>query len=50
MSGERHGGTGTGPSALPTSEAVLNALPLPVLTIGPDEHILHCNRAAESFS
>ncbi|MGU3537802.1 two-component system sensor histidine kinase NtrB [Methylobacterium sp. A54F] len=32
-----------------TSEAVINALPLPVLTIGADERILHCNHAAESF-
>uniref|UniRef100_UPI0005B2D2FE two-component system sensor histidine kinase NtrB n=1 Tax=Methylobacterium sp. B34 TaxID=95563 RepID=UPI0005B2D2FE len=31
------------------AEAVLNALPLPVLTIGADEQILHCNHAAEAF-
>ncbi|ACB24164.1 MULTISPECIES: two-component system sensor histidine kinase NtrB [Methylobacterium] len=31
------------------AEAVLNALPLPVLTIGADERILHCNHAAEAF-
>ncbi len=31
------------------SEAVLNALPLPVLTIGGDERILQCNHAAEAF-
>ena len=31
------------------AEAVLNALPLPVLTIGGDEQILHCNHAAEAF-
>ncbi|MCJ2050911.1 two-component system sensor histidine kinase NtrB [Methylobacterium sp. J-070] len=31
------------------AEAVLNALPLPVLTIGGDERILHCNHAAEAF-
>jgi two-component system nitrogen regulation sensor histidine kinase GlnL len=33
----------------PAGEAVLNALPLPVLTIGADEQILHCNHAAEAF-
>jgi two-component system nitrogen regulation sensor histidine kinase GlnL len=33
----------------PAGEAVLNALPLPVLTIGGDERILHCNHAAEAF-
>ncbi|WP_416966427.1 PAS domain-containing protein, partial [Streptomyces sp. Agncl-13] len=32
-----------------SGEAVLNALPLPVLTIGGDERILHCNHAAEAF-
>ncbi|WP_457107283.1 two-component system sensor histidine kinase NtrB [Methylobacterium sp. P5_C11] len=31
------------------AEAVLNALPLPVLTIGGDERILRCNHAAEAF-
>jgi two-component system nitrogen regulation sensor histidine kinase GlnL len=31
------------------AEAVLNALPLPVLTIDGDERILHCNHAAEAF-
>ena len=44
--GREPGGRGKG---VPTSEAVINALPLPVLTIGPDERILHCNHAAESF-
>lgn len=34
---------------LPGAAAILNALPLPVLTIGPDEHILHVNHAAEAF-
>ncbi|MCJ2082232.1 two-component system sensor histidine kinase NtrB [Methylobacterium sp. J-090] len=33
----------------PTSEAVINALPLPVLTIGVDDRILHVNHAGESF-
>ncbi len=33
----------------PASDAVLNALPLPVLTIGPDHSILHANAAAEAF-
>ncbi|MGY2049558.1 two-component system sensor histidine kinase NtrB [Methylobacterium sp. JK268] len=33
----------------PTSDAVINALPLPVLTIGPDERILQVNMAAEHF-
>ena len=28
---------------------MLNALPLPVLTIGSDERIVHCSHAAESF-
>ena len=35
--------------AQPAAEAVLNALPLPVLTIGPDERILRVNHAAELF-
>lgn len=34
---------------LAASEAVLNALPLPVLTIGTDHEILHANAAAETF-
>ncbi len=33
----------------PTSEMIINALPLPVLTIGPDERILQVNMAAEHF-
>jgi two-component system nitrogen regulation sensor histidine kinase GlnL len=33
----------------PASDLVINALPLPVLTIGPDGAILHANMAAESF-
>ncbi|WP_372423361.1 two-component system sensor histidine kinase NtrB [Salinarimonas chemoclinalis] len=33
----------------PTTDAVLNALPLPVLTVGPDHVILNANAAAESF-
>ncbi|GJE76850.1 MULTISPECIES: two-component system sensor histidine kinase NtrB [Methylorubrum] len=37
------------PASLPAAEAVLNALPLPVLTIGPDERILRVNHAAELF-
>jgi len=37
------------PAGPPEAEAVLNALPLPVLTIGPDERILSANHAAESF-
>ncbi|GJE61929.1 two-component system sensor histidine kinase NtrB [Methylobacterium trifolii] len=42
---------GTGPRGrgAPAGESVLNALPLPVLTIGGDDRILHCNHAAESF-
>ncbi|GJE54305.1 two-component system sensor histidine kinase NtrB [Methylobacterium thuringiense] len=32
-----------------TPEAIINALPLPVLTIGTDERILHANHAAENF-
>ena len=37
------------PAGAPTPEAVMNALPLPVLTIGPDERILRVNHAAEQF-
>ena len=37
------------PASLPAAESVLNALPLPVLTIGPDERILRVNHAAELF-
>jgi two-component system nitrogen regulation sensor histidine kinase GlnL len=33
----------------PASELVINALPLPVLTIGGDGSILHANMAAETF-
>ena len=33
----------------PTSDAILNALPLPVLTVGPEGKILHANAAAEAF-
>jgi two-component system, NtrC family, nitrogen regulation sensor histidine kinase GlnL len=33
----------------PASDAVINALPLPVLTVGVDGSILHANVAAESF-
>ena len=33
----------------PTSEAVINALPLPVLAVGPDDRILHVNHAGETF-
>ncbi len=40
---------GLGGLKLAGSEAVLNALPLPVLTIGGDERILQCNHAAEAF-
>ncbi|GLS43078.1 two-component system sensor histidine kinase NtrB [Methylobacterium brachythecii] len=32
-----------------SSEAVINALPLPVITVGADERILHANHAAETF-
>lgn len=35
--------------AAPTSEAVINALPLPVLTVGANDHILHVNHAGETF-
>ena len=42
------GGRGAASLGL-TGAAVLNALPLPVLTIGSDECIVHCNHAAESF-
>ena len=33
----------------PASDLIINALPLPVLTIGADGQILHANAAAESF-
>src|SRR5215212_8535396 len=33
----------------PTSDQILNALPLPVLTIGAEGRILHANAAAEAF-
>src|SRR3954449_2718669 len=33
----------------PTSDLIVNALPLPVLTIGADGKILHANTAAEAF-
>ena len=33
----------------PTSDLVVNALPLPVLTIGVEGEILHANTAAEAF-
>ncbi len=35
--------------SLPTAEAMMNALPLPVLTIGSDNEILRVNTAAEAF-
>jgi two-component system nitrogen regulation sensor histidine kinase GlnL len=35
--------------SVPPSDLVINALPLPVLTIGPTGHILEANHAAESF-
>ncbi len=35
--------------SLPSAEAMMNALPLPVLTIGADNEILRVNTAAESF-
>jgi len=41
--------SGPAGSRLDGSDAVLNALPLPVLTIGGDERILQCNHAAEAF-
>ncbi|WP_430913499.1 two-component system sensor histidine kinase NtrB [Methylobacterium sp. sgz302541] len=44
--GDASGGGGSGG---PTAEAVINALPLPVLTVGADERILRCNHAAELF-
>ncbi len=44
-----HDESGGPPVAVPTSEAVINALPLPVLTIGGDDRILHVNHAGESF-
>jgi two-component system nitrogen regulation sensor histidine kinase GlnL len=31
------------------NDLVMNALPLPVLTIGPEQRVLHANSAAESF-
>ena len=40
---------GNFPTGAPTAAAIVNALPLPVLTIGADERILHANNAAESF-
>jgi two-component system, NtrC family, nitrogen regulation sensor histidine kinase GlnL len=33
----------------PTSDLIINALPLPVLTVGAGGEILHANAAAESF-
>ena len=33
----------------PTSDFIINALPLPVLTVGADGAILHANMAAETF-
>lgn len=33
----------------PPSELVVNALPLPVLTVGPDQAVLNANNAAETF-
>ena len=35
--------------SLPSAEAMINALPLPVLTIGSDNEILRVNTAAEAF-
>lgn len=35
--------------SLPSAEAMMNALPLPVLTIGADNEILRVNTAAEAF-
>jgi two-component system nitrogen regulation sensor histidine kinase GlnL len=35
--------------SLPSAEAMMNALPLPVLTIGSDNEILRVNTAAEAF-
>lgn len=32
-----------------TSDHVINALPLPVLTVGPDDEVLDANQAAETF-
>ncbi|GEP11732.1 two-component system sensor histidine kinase NtrB [Methylobacterium gnaphalii] len=43
------GENGVFPIGSLTSEAIINALPLPVLTIGTDERILHANHAAETF-
>ncbi|MCJ2105942.1 ATP-binding protein [Methylobacterium sp. E-041] len=37
------------PRGMPSAEAVINALPLPVLTIDADDRIMHCNHAAETF-
>ncbi|GEO16863.1 two-component system sensor histidine kinase NtrB [Microvirga aerophila] len=31
------------------NDLIMNALPLPVLTIGPEQRVLHANAAAESF-
>ncbi|MCE4225458.1 two-component sensor histidine kinase [Methylobacterium sp. C25] len=45
MSGE----SGVFPIGGLSSEAIINALPLPVLTVGADERILHANHAAETF-
>ena len=33
----------------PASDLIVNALPLPVLTVGAGGEILHANAAAESF-
>ena len=46
---DRGNGDSSKTRAALSGESVLNALPLPVLTIGADERILHCNHAAESF-
>ena len=40
---------GAFPKGTPTAAAIVNGLPLPVLTIGADERILHANHAAEIF-
>ncbi|WP_201860107.1 two-component system sensor histidine kinase NtrB [Microvirga soli] len=36
-------------TALPINDLVMNALPIPVLTVGPEHRIVHANAAAESF-
>ena len=40
---------GSGPRVEARSEAILNVLPLPVIVIGDDDHIVEANMSAQSF-